>query len=239
MSPLQFNERLSNQNAQDPSEKASFGDGYLICWLASEPMIDLYTYPTPNGRKPVILLEEINLPYTIKIVDITQGEQFSSEFVALNPNSKIPVIVDTETDMTVFESGAILIYLAEKVSSELWPQAPRARLSVLQWLMFQMGNVGPMMGQHGHFKRSAPDNEYGVKRYRTETLRLFSVMDTQLSQNEYLAGNAYSIADIATYPWVMTYDFQGLTLDNYPHLKRWTETLGQRPAVRTGMALKT
>ncbi len=201
-------------------------------------MIDLYTYPTPNGRKPAILLEELGMPYTVKTVDITAGEQFSPEFVALNPNSKIPVIVDRETGTTVFESGAILIYLADKAGSELWPTDPAKRLSVLQWLMFQMGNVGPMMGQHGHFKRSAPDNEYGVKRYRTETLRLFSVMDSQLQQREFLAGDFYSIADIATYPWVMVYDFQGLTLDEHPHLKRWTETLGQRPAVQAGMALK-
>ncbi len=201
-------------------------------------MIDLYTYPTPNGRKPAILLEELGMPYTVKTVDITAGEQFSPEFVALNPNSKIPVIVDRETGTTVFESGAILIYLADKAGSELWPTDPAKRLSVLQWLMFQMGNVGPMMGQHGHFKRSAPDNEYGVKRYRTETLRLFSVMDSQLQQREFLAGDFYSIADIATYPWVMVYDFQGLTLDEHPHLKCWTETLGQRPAVQAGMALK-
>jgi GST-like protein len=201
-------------------------------------MIDLYTYPTPNGRKPVILLEELGLPYTVKTVDLSKNEQFSPEFVALNPNSKIPVIVDHDTEMTIFESGAILIYLAEKVGSELWPQDYKERMSVLQWLMFQMGNVGPMMGQHGHFKRSAPDNEYAVKRYRTETLRLFSVMDGQLAHRAYLAGDRYSIADIATYPWVMVYDFQGLTLDEHPHLKRWTETLGARPAVQKGMALK-
>jgi len=201
-------------------------------------MIDLYTFPTPNGRKPVILLAELGLPYTVKTVDITQDEQFSPEFVALNPNSKIPVIVDQDTQTTVFESGAILIYLAEKAESDLYPQPPLDRTTVLQWLMFQMASVGPMMGQHGHFKRSAPDNEYGIKRYRNETLRLFSVMDGRLAENEYLAGANYSIADIATYPWVMTYDFQGLTLDEHPHLRRWTETLGQRPAVQKGMALK-
>lgn len=201
-------------------------------------MIDLYTFPTPNGRKPVILLEELEVPYTIKTVDITQGEQFAPEFVALNPNSKIPVIVDTETDITVFESGAILIYLAEKYKSELWPQAFPTRMQVLQWLMFQMGSVGPMMGQHGHFRRSAPDNEYGVKRYRDETLRLFSVMDKQLAKQDYIAGDSYSIADIAIFPWVMTYDFQGLTLDEHPNLERWTNLLQQRPAVKAGMALK-
>jgi GST-like protein len=201
-------------------------------------MIDLYTYPTPNGRKPAILLEELELPYTVKTIDLSRNEQFSVEFVALNPNSKIPVIVDHETQMTIFESGAILIYLAEKVGSDLWPQDYQDRMSVLQWLMFQMGNVGPMMGQHGHFKRSAPDNEYGVKRYRTETLRLFSVMDQQLAKRPYLAGDRYSLADIATYPWVMVYDFQGLTLAEHPHLQRWTETLGARPAVQKGMALK-
>jgi GST-like protein len=201
-------------------------------------MIDLYTFPTPNGRKPVILLEELGVPYTVKTVDITQGEQFSPEFMALNPNSKIPVIVDTETDITVFESGAILIYLAEKYKSELWPQDFPARMQVLQWLMFQMGSVGPLMGQHGHFRRSAPDNEYGVKRYRDETLRLFSVMDKQLAKQDYIAGDSYSIADIAIFPWVMTYDFQGLTLDKHPHLENWTDLLSQRPAVKAGMALK-
>jgi GST-like protein len=201
-------------------------------------MIDLYTFTTPNGRKPAILLEELGLPYIIKFVDISKGEQFTPEFVALNPNSKIPAIVDTDTDITVFESGAILIYLAEKAGSDLWPSDQRARMQILQWLMFQMGSVGPMMGQHGHFKHSAPDNDYGIKRYRTETLRLFSVMDKQLLQNDYIAGDAYSIADVAIYPWVMTYDYQGLTLDEHPHLRRWTETLGQRPAVQKGMALK-
>ena len=201
-------------------------------------MIDLYTFTTPNGRKPAVLLEELELPYTVKFVDITKGEQFSPEFIALNPNSKIPVIVDTDTNITVFESGAILIYLAEKAESALWPQAQQARMHVLQWLMFQVGSVGPMMGQNGHFKHSAPDNEYGIKRYRTETLRLFSVMDKQLAQNAYIAGSSYSIADIAIYPWVMTYDYQGLTLDDHANLKRWTEMLGQRPAVQKGMALE-
>jgi GST-like protein len=201
-------------------------------------MIDFYTYPTPNGRKPAILLEELGLPYTVKTVDIGAGEQFSPAFVALNPNSKIPVIVDQDTGMTVFESGAILIYLAEKVNSELFPSDYAKHLSVLQWLMFQMGNVGPMMGQHGYFRRSAPDNEYAVNRYRQETLRLFSVMNGRLATGPYLAGEDYSIADIATYPWVMTYEFQGLTLEEHPHLRRWTETLGQRPAVQAGMALK-
>lgn len=201
-------------------------------------MIELYTFPTPNGRKPTILLEELDLPYTVKTVDITKNEQFSPEFVALNPNSKIPVIVDTETHITVFESGAILIYLAEKVESDLWPEDLHRRMAVLQWLMFQMGSVGPMLGQHGHFKRSNPDNEYAMNRYRTEMMRLFSVMDGQLATRAYLAGEEYSIADIATYPWVMTYDHQGVTLDDHPHLKRWTETLGDRPAVQAGMALK-
>jgi len=201
-------------------------------------MIELYTFPTPNGRKPAILLEELGLPYTVKTVHIGQDEQFKPEFVALNPNSKIPVIVDTETGLTVFESGAILIYLAEKAGSELWPPDLRDRLAVLQWLMFQMGSVGPMMGQHGHFRRSAPDNEYGIQRYRAETLRLFSVMDGQLATRDYIAGPNYSIADIAIYPWVMTSEHQGLTLDDYPHLQRWTALLGLRPAVQAGMALK-
>lgn len=201
-------------------------------------MIDLYTFTTPNGRKPAILLEEIQLPYTLKMVDISNGEQFEPKYVAINPNSKIPAIVDTETGITVFESGAILIYLAEKAESPLWPQETKSRFQVLEWLMFQMASVGPMMGQHGHFKKAALEDDYAINRYRNEMLRLFSVINKQLGENDYLAGAAYSIADIATYPWVMTYDFQGVDVNEYPNLKRWTEALGQRPAVQTGMALK-
>ncbi|MEO1123047.1 MAG: glutathione S-transferase N-terminal domain-containing protein [Cyanobacteria bacterium J06639_16] len=199
-------------------------------------MIDLFTYTTPNGRKPTILLEETGLPYTVYPVNIGKGEQFSPEFIAINPNSKIPAIVDRETDTTVFESGAILIYLAEKAGKFL-PTDGKSRSQVLQWLMFQMGGVGPMFGQLGHFRRSAPEKlNYAIQRYEKETLRLLSVLDQQLSQQPFLAGD-YSIADIATYPWVMAHDYLGVSLEDYPHLQRWVKTLGDRPAVQQGMAV--
>ncbi|MBF2028352.1 MAG: glutathione S-transferase N-terminal domain-containing protein [Oscillatoriales cyanobacterium C42_A2020_001] len=197
-------------------------------------MIDLYTFTTPNGRKASIMLEEVGLPYTVHVIDITKGDQFAPEFVAINPNSKIPAIVDQDTGMTVFESGAILICLAEKTGKFL-PTEPVKRFQVLEWLMFQMGGVGPMFGQLNHFKRFAPEKiPYAIDRYEKETLRLYSVMDKRLAANEYLAGD-YSIADIATFPWVAAYPFQGLTLDNHPHLKRWYEGLSVRPAVEKGM----
>jgi GST-like protein len=197
-------------------------------------MIDLYTFTTPNGRKASIMLEEVSLPYAVHKIDISKGDQFTPEFIAINPNSKIPAIVDTESGITVFESGAILIYLAEK-AGKLLPTETKARSQVMQWLMFQMGGVGPMFGQLNHFKRFAPEQiPYAIERYSKETLRLYGVLDQQLSRHEFIAGD-YSIADIATYPWVAIYEFQGLTLDEHPHLKRWVETLKQRPAVHQGM----
>jgi GST-like protein len=197
-------------------------------------MIDLYTFTTPNGRKASIMLEEVSLPYAVHKIDISKGDQFTPEFIAINPNSKIPAIVDTESGITVFESGAILIYLAEK-AGKLLPTETKARSQVMQWLMFQMGGVGPMFGQLNHFKRFAPEQiPYAIERYSKETLRLYGVLDQQLSRYEFIAGD-YSIADIATYPWVAIYEFQGLTLDEHPHLKRWVETLKQRPAVHQGM----
>jgi GST-like protein len=199
-------------------------------------MIDLYTFTTPNGRKASVMLEEVDLPYQVHKIDITKGEQFTPEFVAINPNSKIPAIVDQDTGMTVFESGAILIYLAEKVG-KLLPTAQKERFQVLQWLMLQMGSIGPMLGQLNHFKRFAPEQiPYAIERYTKETLRLYGVLDQQLAQNEYICGD-YSIADIATFPWIASYEFQGLTLDDHPHLKRWFEQLQERPAVQRGMAV--
>jgi GSH-dependent disulfide-bond oxidoreductase len=199
-------------------------------------MIDLYTFTTPNGRKASIMLEEVGLNYNVHKIDITKGDQFSPEFVAINPNSKIPAIIDREEDMTVFESGAILIYLAEKTNRFL-PSDRKQKYQVIEWLMFQMASVGPMFGQHNHFNRFAPEKiPYAIERYKKETLRLYSVLDKQLSQREYICGD-YSIADIATFPWVASYDFMGLTLDNHPHLKRWVETVQQRPAVQKGMAV--
>jgi GST-like protein len=199
-------------------------------------MIDLYTFTTPNGRKASVMLEEVELPYNVHKIDITKGEQFTPEFVAINPNSKIPAIVDQDTGMTVFESGAILIYLGEKTGKFL-PTEQKARFQVLEWLMFQMGGVGPMFGQLNHFKKFAPEKiPYAIERYEKETLRLYGVLDKQLAEREFIC-NEYSIADIATFPWVASYEFQGLTLDDHPNLKRWFETIQQRPAVQRGMAV--
>ncbi|MGL5084046.1 MAG: glutathione S-transferase N-terminal domain-containing protein [Microcoleaceae cyanobacterium] len=199
-------------------------------------MIDLYTFTTPNGRKPAIMLEEVNLPYNPIKIDISKGDQFSPEFIAINPNSKIPAIIDQDTGITVFESGAILIYLAEKTGQFL-PTDITGRIQVLEWLMFQMGSVGPMFGQFNHFRRFAPEKiPYAIERYEKETLRLYGVMDGQFAKHEFLAGD-YSIADIATYPWVAGYEMMGLTLDHHPNLKRWVETLEKRPAVQKGMAV--
>lgn len=199
-------------------------------------MIDLYTFTTPNGRKISIMLEEVGLPYTVHVIDIRKGDQFTPEFIAINPNSKIPAIVDQQNNMTVFESGAILIYLAEK-TGKLLPTDQVGRFQVLAWLMFQMASVGPMFGQLNHFKRFAPEPiPYAIDRYEKETLRLYGVLDQQLASHEFICGE-YSIADIATFPWVASYDFQGLTLDNHPHLKRWFELVQARPAVERGMAV--
>lgn len=199
-------------------------------------MIDLYTFTTPNGRKPAIMLEEVGLPYNSIKIDIRKGDQFTPEFVAINPNSKIPAIVDQDTGITVFESGAILIYLAEK-TGQLLPSEPANRIKVIEWLMFQMASVGPMFGQLSHFRNYAPEKiPYAIERYEKETLRLFGVLDGELAKQEFIAGD-YSIADIATYPWVAAYEFLGVTLDNHPNLKGWVETMKNRPAVQKGMAV--
>lgn len=182
------------------------------------------------------MLEEVELPYNVHVINIAKGDQFTPEFVAINPNSKIPAIVDHDPDMTVFESGAILIYLAEK-TGKLLPTEQKSRFLVLEWLMLQMGSVGPMFGQLNHFKKFAPEKiPYAIERYEKETLRLYSVLDGQLAKHEFLCGD-YSIADIATFPWVAAYPFQGLTLDNHPNLKRWFETIQARPAVQKGMTV--
>lgn len=197
-------------------------------------MIDLYTFTTPNGRKASVMLEEVELPYNVHKIDITQQQQFTPEYIAINPNSKIPAIVDQETGIKVFESGAILIYLAEK-TGKLLPTEQKSRFQVLEWLMFQMGGVGPMFGQLNHFKRFAPEKlPYAIERYEKETLRIYGVLDKQLQDNEFICGD-YSIADVATYPWVAIYEFQSLTLDNYPNLKRWVDMVQQRPSVQRGM----
>ena len=203
-------------------------------------MITLYTWGTPNGRKVSIMLEECGFDYAVKTVDITQGEQSAPEFVAINPNSKIPAIVDPEgpdgAPMTLFESGAILIYLAEK-AGRLLPSSASGKYQALQWLMFQMGGVGPMFGQTHHFLRFAPEPlPYAIKRYSTETARLYGVLDRRLGEAEYLAGE-YSIADIATYPWVARHEWQKIDLADYPNVARWFQAIGARPAVQRGMAV--
>ncbi len=199
-------------------------------------MIDLYTAATPNGRKPAIMLEEVGLPYTIHKVNLSEGEQFKPDYVLLNPNSKIPTIVDREAGITVFESGAILIYLADKTGQFL-PAEPDDRSRAIEWLMFQMASVGPTFGQLSHFMNSAPEPlPYAIRRYEKETQRLCSVLDRHLEQREFIAGD-YSIADIATVPWVAAHEYFELAINDYPHLLRWLTTLQQRPAVQKGMAL--
>ena len=197
-------------------------------------MIDFYTFTTPNGRKVSIMLEELALPYNVHSIDISKNDQFTPEFIAINPNSKIPAIIDHETGLTMFESGAILLYLAEKTGKFL-PTATAEKYEVIQWLMFQMASVGPMFGQLNHFRRYAPEQiPYAIDRYEKETLRLYSVLDRQLADREFVCGE-YSIADIAIYPWVAIYEFQGLTLEAHPHLQRWVNTMTARPAVQKGM----
>ncbi len=205
-------------------------------------MIDLYTWGTPNGRKVSIMLEELALAYRVHAIDIMAGDQFSDEFVAINPNSKIPAIVDPDgpdgAPISVFESGAILMYLAEKTGSPLLPVDPRARFKVIEWLMFQMAGIGPMFGQAHHFLfRPKEDVPYGKKRYHDETRRLYGVMDGRLAKVRYLAGDDYSIADIATYPWVARFERHQVDLDEFASVKRWYDEISARPAVIKGMAV--
>jgi len=201
-------------------------------------MIDLYTWKTPNGRKVSIMLEECGLPYRMHAVDIGKGEQHTPQFLALNPNGKIPAITDAEgpdgQPITLFESGAILIYLAGKTGRFL-PATARGKYIALQWLMFQMGGVGPIFGQVHHFLRAAPEPvPYAIARYRKETERLYGVLDAHLANHEYLAGE-YSIADMAVYPWVARYEWHKTNLEDYPSVLRWFKTTGARPAVARGM----
>ncbi len=204
-------------------------------------MIDLYTWSTPNGRKVSIMLEECVLPYRVHPINIGKGEQFTPEFLALNPNNRIPAIVDPDgpdgRPLPLFESGAILIYLAEK-TGKFMPRAPRARIICLQWLMFQMGGVGPMFGQAHHFIRNKEVVPYGIKRYTDETRRLYGVLQKRLSEAEYLA-DEYSIADIATFPWVARFEWHKVDLNDFPAVKRWFDKISARPAVQKGMAVPT
>ena len=203
-------------------------------------MIDLYTAATPNGRKASIMLEEVGLAYTVHPIDIGADEQFEPAFLEISPNNKIPAIVDSEgpggEPVSVFESGAILIYLAEKTGC-LMPSEARQRLVVLQWLMFQMGGVGPMFGQANHFiKFASEDVPYGKTRYRNEVMRLLGVMDRRLAAVPYLAGD-YSIADVATWPWVMRTEWYDTDWSRFPHVRRWYDTIGAREAVMRGVAI--
>jgi len=204
-------------------------------------MIDLYYWTTPNGHKLTIFLEETGLPYTVKPVNIGKGEQFDPAFLAISPNNRIPAIVDHApadggAAVTMFESGAILLYLADKVGA-LIPPVLRERLDCIQWLFWQMGNLGPMAGQNHHFRLYAPEQlPYAVTRYVKETGRLYAVLNKRLADREYIAG-AYSIADIASYPWVQP-ERQGQDIDEFPHLKRWKAAIAARPAVVRAYALK-
>ena len=202
-------------------------------------MIQLYTWVTPNGKKVSIMLEELGMPYEVHAVNLGQGDQFKPEYLAINPNNKIPAIIDPDgpggQSFTLFESGAILLYLAEK-SDKLWPSDMRQRYTVIQWLMFQMGGVGPMFGQANYFYRLKEKVPYAIERFHKEARRLYNVLDQELARKEYLAG-AYSIADIATYPWVWRHEIHQVKLEEYPNVKRWYDTISARPAVKRGMEI--
>jgi GST-like protein len=202
-------------------------------------MIDLYTWGTPNGYKISIALEELALPYKVVPVNIGKGEQFAPEFLKISPNNRIPAIVDHEgpggKPISLFESGAILLYLAEK-TGKLIPAEAAGRYLTIQWLMFQMGGVGPMLGQAGHFRNYAPEQvPYAIDRYTNEGKRLYGVLDRRLAEAEYLAGE-YSIADIATFPWLRLPQSHGIDITQFPHVARWREAIARRPAVERGLA---
>ena len=198
-------------------------------------MIDLYTAPTPNGFKVSIALEELGLPSTVKPVELRRGAQFTPEFLRISPNNRIPAIVDGE--LSVFESGAILLYLAEKTGKLLAPAGP-ARYKALEWMFFQVGGVGPMLGQAHHFRNYSGEKiQYAIDRYTNEGKRLYGVVDRRLSEVEYLAGDAYTMADVINLPWLLLSKGQGIDIAEYPHLSRWIDTLKARPAVQRGLAV--
>ena len=206
-------------------------------------MIKHYYWPTPNGHKTAIMLEEVEVEYEVCIVNILEGDQFDPAFIAISPNNRIPAIVDTEGPQgepyTVFESGAILMYLAEK-TGKLWPQDSVERYDVIQWLMFQMGNVGPMFGQNGYFQGYCPEDvPLAKERYHNVCKQLYGVMDRRLGESKYLAGSNYSIADVATFPWTMPkqQEMHRIDITQYPNVKRWSETVAMRPAVQRGIAV--
>jgi GST-like protein len=202
-------------------------------------MIHLFSWPTPNGIKIHIMLEETGLPYRVTGIDITRGDQFKPSYLKIGPNNKMPAIIDEKgpggRPMSVFESGAILMYLAEK-TGKFMPKRTRARMEVIEWLMFQMGTVGPMLGQVNFFRKYCPVKvPYAIKRYTNEAGRIYGVLDRRLRKNEYIAGN-YSIADIAVWPWIIPY-FQGVKLEDYRHLNRWFREIETRPAVQRGLLI--
>jgi len=201
--------------------------------------IDLYSWPTPNGHKIHIMLEECGLPYRVHPVDIGAGQQFTAEFLAISPNNKIPAIVDPDgpdgRPISLFESGAILIYLAGKTGRFL-PTNDRGKFVALQWLMFQMAHIGPLLGQAHHFRRYAPQQiEYAINRYTNEARRLYGVMDRRLGQTRFFAGEMYTIADIAIFPWTRSHAAQGIELPTFPNVQRWSEEIAARPAVQRGL----
>jgi GST-like protein len=208
-------------------------------------MIELHYWPTPNGKKVTILLEELGLPYTVVPVNIGRGDQFKDEFLAISPNNRIPALVDTEpqgggTAVSVFESGAVLFYLAEK-EGRFWPQHDvRAKYEVTQWVLWQMANQGPKFGERGHFSRvpeSAGDQTYAKRRFDDEVHRLYGVLNNRLYDRRYLAGGDYTIADIAAYPWTVSWKQQGIDLNEFRYFKRWFEEVSARPAVQRGLAV--
>jgi GST-like protein len=202
-------------------------------------MIRLYTWGTPNGKKVSIMLEEVELPYEVHPINIGQGDQLKPEYLAINPNNKIPAIIDADgpggKPLKLFESGAILMYLAEKTGKFL-PQDPAKRYAVIQWLMFQMGGVGPMFGQANYFYRMQEKVPAAIERFYKEAVRLYRVLDGELAQREFLAAE-YSIADIATYPWVGRHDGHNVKLEEFPNVKRWFDAISERPAIKRGMAV--
>ncbi|MEH6632787.1 MAG: glutathione S-transferase N-terminal domain-containing protein [Halopseudomonas aestusnigri] len=202
-------------------------------------MLDLYTWATPNGHKVHIMLEELGLKYHVHPIDIGAGDQFEPEFLKISPNNKMPALVDPDgpdgEPINLFESGAILFYLAEK-TGKFMPADPRGRYEVMKWLMFQMGGVGPMLGQAHHFRMYAPEKiEYGIERYTNEANRLYGVLDRRLAESKYLAGDDYTIADMATFPWIRNPDRKGVDMANYPNVNRWFEEISKRPAVKRGL----
>lgn len=204
---------------------------------------DLYSWATPNGHKVHILLEELGVPYTVHPINIGQGDQFAPEFLAISPNNKMPALVDPAgpdgRPYPLFESGAILMYLADK-HGRFWPQTHPAKYDTVKWLMWQMGGFGPMLGQAHHFRQYAPQTiDYAIDRYTNEAGRLYGVLDTRLSAVEWLNGEGYSIADMAVFPWARSIERQGHSWDEFPHAKRWFDTIAARPAVVRGCAVLT